>query len=80
MLKDNGGEVVTPPDTWQLHPFLDTSDKKRLRRTCNDIARETESAKEWPRFPEEAIAIGANAGGDWLILLPAGNGSFLGDE
>lgn len=46
MVKENGGEVVTPLDVWQLHPFLDSSDRKRLARTCNDIARETAQAKE----------------------------------
>ena len=80
MMTDNGGEVATPPDAWQLYPFFDTSDKKRLRRTCNDIARETASAKKWTGFPADAIAIGANGGGDQLILLPAGDSTTLGDE
>lgn len=69
MLKENGGEVETPPDSWNLYPFFDTSDKKRLKRTSNDIIRETESAKKWAGFPNDAIAIGTNGGGDQLIFL-----------
>ena len=38
MLKDNGGEVEAGPPgadwCWQLFPFLDTSDKKRLKRNA----------------------------------------------
>ena len=44
--------------------------KKRLKRTCNDVVRETKSANDWPDFPPNAVAIGANGGGDQLILIP----------
>ncbi len=69
MKKENGGEVETPPDVWNLYPFFDTSDKKKIKRTSNDITRETESAKEWVGFPEKAIAIGFNGCGDQLVFL-----------
>jgi hypothetical protein len=69
MLKDNGGEVETPPDAWNLYPFFDTSDKKRIKRTSNDIVRETTVAREWDNFPKEAIAIGSNGCGDRLIFI-----------
>lgn len=55
--RDNGGEVDTPADQWQLHPFLDASDKKRLSRTCNSILRETENARKWDSFPPEGEGI-----------------------
>ncbi len=71
MMAENGGELATPPDSWTLHPFLDTSDKKRLRRTCNDIIRETTEAKNSHRFPQNAINIGDNGGGDHLVFLLA---------
>lgn len=71
MVKNNGGEVSTPSDTWQLYPFLDTSDRKRLKRTCNDIVHETKEAREWSGFPKDAIAIGTNGGGDQLVLRPS---------
>jgi hypothetical protein len=70
MCRDNGGEVRTGTDGWWLFPILEDSDKKRLKRTCNDIVRETTTAKEWPDFPPDAVAIGHNGGGDKLILLP----------
>jgi len=69
MLEENGGEVEAPPDAWNLYPFFDTSDKKRLKRTSNDIVRETQSARKWPGFPERAIAIGSNGCGDQLVFL-----------
>jgi hypothetical protein len=69
MIAENGGEVETPPDAWILYPFYDTSDRKRIARTCNDIVRETESARGWTGFPPDAVAIGSNGGGDQLIML-----------
>jgi hypothetical protein len=81
MVKNNGGQVSTPPDAWQLYPFLDSSDRKRLGRTCNDIIRETKQARTWPDFPQGAIAIGSNGCGDHLVLLPQPDSpSNLGHE
>ncbi len=81
MVKSNGGEVETPPDAWSLYPIFDTSDKKRLKRTCNDVVRETAAAKEWPDFPPDAVAIGANGCGDQLVLIPRADApDLLGSE
>ena len=41
LAEDNGGELEVAGDCWQLIPFLDGSDRKRIARTCNDIVRET---------------------------------------
>lgn len=71
MMLKNGGEVVTESDGWELFPFLDTSDKIRLKRTCNDIIRETAEAKEWDGFPSAAVAIGTNGEGDQLVFMPS---------
>ena len=70
MLKENGGSIRTGDDDWDLFPFFDTSDRKRTARTCNDIVRETLTARQWPGFPAGAVAIGANGGGDFLVFLP----------
>lgn len=80
MMADNGGAVETSSDVWELYPFFDTSDKKRLKRTCNDILRETASSKEWNGFPANAVAIGANGCGDRLVLLLNEDGSTLRNE
>jgi hypothetical protein len=69
MCRDNSGQVATGDDEWQLYPIFDDSDRKRLKRTCNDIVRETASARDWPGFPPGALAIGSNGGGDHLVLL-----------
>lgn len=73
MIKENGGEIQTDEDDWQLFPFLDKSDKKRISRTCNHILLETRNAKDWNGFPENAIAIATNGCGDYLILLSDSN-------
>jgi len=71
MTVENGGEIQTEEDEWQLFPFFDKSDSKRISRTCNHIIAETKEAKEWDTFPENAIAIAKNGLGDNLILLPS---------
>lgn len=71
MSKMNGGAVRTRIDDFTLFPFLDGSDRKRIQRTCGSIDRETNTArKACYGFPKDAVAIGANGGGDLLILLP----------
>ena len=72
---ENGGEILLEPNnedsSFTLLPVFDTSDKKRLRRTCNHIAKETTAAREsWHGFPAQAVLIGDNQCGDFLLLLP----------
>jgi cell wall assembly regulator SMI1 len=81
MARDNGGEIEAVDDYWQLIPFLDTSDRKRLARTCNDIARETASMQAWRGFPADAYVIAQNGTGDYLIMRKsASNPQSLGEE
>lgn len=71
MSKMNGGSVRTRIDVFELFPFFDASDRKRIQRTCGSIDRETATArKDWCGFPADAVAIGANGGGDLLIMIP----------
>ncbi|MGQ8870110.1 SMI1/KNR4 family protein [Myroides sp. TSA_177.3] len=80
MMQENGGELSTEEDDWQLYPFFDRSDKKRISRTCNHIGLETKQAQAWRNFPANAIAIASNGSGDHLILLPeAGNEKQLSE-
>jgi hypothetical protein len=69
MTKENGGELMTKDDDWQLFPFFDKSDNKRMSRTCNHIVLETKQARAWDNFPDNGIAIASNGSGDNLILL-----------
>jgi hypothetical protein len=80
MCRDNGGGVSAGPDYWYLYPIFDDSDRKRLKRTCNDIIRETASAREWPGFPTNTLAIGHNGDGDVLVLLAEGNTDRYADD
>ena len=73
MIAENGGEIMTDTDDWQLFPFFDKSDNKRISRTCNHIGLETKQAKDWDSFPVTAVAIASNGCGDYLILLPLEN-------
>ena len=70
MLEENGGSVDAAGDSWQVHPIFDDSDKKRLKRTCNDVIHETSEARGWNDFPPDAVSIAANGVGDHLILIP----------
>ncbi len=71
MIRKNGGTVTTAVDQFELFPFLDASDRRRLVRTCGSIDRETNQARlNAYGFPSDAVAIGANGGGDLLVLLP----------
>ena len=79
MLQANGGIVEVEGEEWVLHPIFDDSDQKRLKRTFNDIVRETGSATEWRGFPSDAVAIAANGLGDHLVFLPAKADDQFGD-
>jgi SMI1 / KNR4 family (SUKH-1) len=74
-LKDNGGEVDVAGENWWLIPFFDSTDRKRIGRTCNDIARETAKMREWQRFPMDAFVVAQNGSGDYLIIRPEAEGS-----
>ena len=71
MSRLNGGTVQTRIDHFDLFPFLDASDRKRIQRTCGSIDRETTTArKDCHGFPPDAVAIAGNGGGDLLVLIP----------
>ena len=73
MMKENGGEVEIGDNIWNLFPFFDKTDIKRISRTNNHILKETENSKEWSNYPVNAISIGENSCGDKLILYPEEN-------
>lgn len=70
--KQNGGDVRRDGHTWTFHPVGDTSERRRLSRTSNDIVRETRFARQHPDFPAAAVAIAVGASGpERLVLLPS---------
>ena len=79
MMKSNGGELVSDEFEFELFPFFDKSDQKRISRTCNHIGLETKNAREWNGFPENGIAVGSDGFGNLIILTHNGNG-VLTDE
>lgn len=77
MVKSNGGELLVSDEfEFELYPFFDKSDKKRISRTCNHIALETKNARKWNGFPKNGIAIGSDGFGNQLILVHSGNGDL----
>jgi hypothetical protein len=72
----NGGELLTANEDWLLFPVPDRSSKKRLLRTFNDMIKETASARQWPHFPSDAIAVASNGCGDLLIVFPQSDEIF----
>lgn len=87
MTAANGGVIRLPGqrELWELYPIWDTSDKKRLKKTFNDVVRATEQLRISQGFPTGAVAIGSSLSGDaffaesaeQLIFLPTG-GSDIG--
>jgi len=69
MMAANGGEVASNSESWYLYPIMDSSDRKRLARTCNDVIAETAQFAGWDRFPSQALAIANNGEGDQLLFL-----------
>jgi hypothetical protein len=45
MNTENGGEILTEEDEWQLFPIFDKTDKKRISRTANHIVLETNASQ-----------------------------------
>ena len=66
--RDNGGDVRAAGDYWRLFPVFDRADRQRIARTANHIVLETKAARKRPNFPQDAIAIAENGGGDYLII------------
>lgn len=67
----NGGSLFACEETWDLYPIWDKSNRKRLKRTCNDIVHETQVCNDCYGFPENGVAIATNGCGDQLIFLPS---------
>jgi hypothetical protein len=65
---------------WTLFPVFETTDRRRITRTANHIVRETRAARAWPGFPEDAIAIAENGGGDLLIVRGKSEDGEFGDH
>lgn len=70
LLRANGGTIEAAGEHWELFSVFDTTDRKHIARSTTNILRETHSAREWVGFPQRAVAIACNGGGDYLILLP----------
>lgn len=76
LLHSNGGDLSADDDEWQLYPVFDDTDRKRAARTCNDVVHETNEARVWSKFPQDAVAIAGNGTGDQLLLRCDSNGKL----
>lgn len=70
LMRDNGGEVATDEDDFEMFKVLDSADPvRRARTSARDFVRENSSLRARPGFPTEALAIADNGTGDALVLL-----------
>ncbi|WP_198314567.1 SMI1/KNR4 family protein [Chitinibacter sp. GC72] len=69
MQKENGGSIEVSGDVWQQYPIADTSERKRLVRSCNHIIKETAFYRDCGFFPDQAVAIAGNGCGDQLVFI-----------
>lgn len=76
MMQSNGGGVKVKQDYFVLHPFYDTSSKKRIKRTCNSILHETKTARDHYGLADNLVVIGNNGGGDMLVYKIDDDGSL----
>jgi len=68
MSYNNGGEITIQNEGWFLLPIFDNSDKKRLKRTFNDIIKETRLFhSEYSNF-HSYIPFAYNGTGDYLVF------------
>jgi len=84
MMKLNGGCVKLPDEDdvdedevsyYELNPFYDASDKKRIKRTCNSIVHETKTYREQYGLPQNLIVL-ADSDGDLLVYRIEENGKI----
>lgn len=73
MMTNNGGTVDAANEEWELILIKDSSDRKRLARSCNDIVSESKSFRKWIGFPVDAVAIAENGSGDCILFLRDGD-------
>jgi hypothetical protein len=68
MAISNGGVIFIDDEDWEIFPIKDTTSKKRLSRTINDITYENKKMAKWKFFSSYYLGIASNGMGDVLIL------------
>ncbi|MFZ6872194.1 SMI1/KNR4 family protein [Undibacterium sp. Di27W] len=66
MMQMNGGAIHVLDEVFDLLPFYDTTDKKRIKRTCNSIVHETRQARAYYGLPVRLVLFVSNGCGDSL--------------
>lgn len=80
LLRSNGFALQANHESWDAFPVLDASSRKHIARSASHILRETESFRNFPRFPSNAVAIAGNDCGDCLVLLAGKNDVYVWDH
>lgn len=77
LLQENGGML----GTWKLHPVRDSSDRRAMKRTAEDVAHLTRLSRRAPDFPANAVSIAHDyTMDDQLVLLPDPATGRLSDQ
>lgn len=79
LLNENGGTIWALDDGWQLYSVLDNRDSRHLKRSSTTIIQETNTAKHWENFPDNAVVIAGNGTGNLLVLLKQDNQKLSDD-
>ncbi len=64
LARENGGSVHARGEEWALYPVFDPAN---ARGTAGHLVEATRLARLFRDFPPDAIAIGENGDGDYLI-------------
>ena len=73
MNKNNGGEIPTEMDLWELYPLPGPGAREKAHQPSGDMVQETLERRTWPGFHEGAIALADNGLGDQLVMLREGD-------
>ena len=68
MMDDNGGEISIKGEGWFIFPFYDNSDKRRIKRTSNNITRETNLFYLDHDDIKNYVVFADNGSGDYLLF------------
>jgi len=79
MQRNNGGEIPTDEDLWELYPLPGAKAQLAGHSAVTDVVEETLERRERPSFPAGAVAIADNGLGDQLVFLPAEEPGQLGE-
>ncbi|WP_242919724.1 SMI1/KNR4 family protein [Pontibacter liquoris] len=75
LLRDSAEIVKSNLSEWVVFPIPGEIRRGQEGHLYKELITENEDARRWDNFPNGALAIAGNDCGDYLVLLPSGEGS-----